>query len=177
MTHTYNVTGMSCGGCKATVQKLLSGVNGVENVMVDLSKAEAVIEMKEHIPASQLQSALKDHPRYQLDEKKNSQNGNSSHIQPAGIPAVINNVNDNGGDKYYCPMHCEGDKTYDKPGDCPVCGMHLVKQISGEYKEIKKIHQHPVSKTSDNKGGAYYSPCIARAIRRMTSPAIAPCAE
>ena len=29
--------------------------------------------------------------------------------------------------KYFCPMHCEGDKTYDKPGDCPVCGMHLQK--------------------------------------------------
>lgn len=29
--------------------------------------------------------------------------------------------------KYYCPMHCEGEKTYDHPGDCPVCGMHLVK--------------------------------------------------
>lgn len=28
--------------------------------------------------------------------------------------------------KYYCPMHCEGDKLYDKPGDCPVCGMDLV---------------------------------------------------
>ncbi len=32
--------------------------------------------------------------------------------------------------RYYCPMHCEGDKTYDKPGDCPVCGMHLVKEES-----------------------------------------------
>jgi len=29
--------------------------------------------------------------------------------------------------KYYCPMRCEGDKTYDKTGDCPVCGMHLKK--------------------------------------------------
>lgn len=28
--------------------------------------------------------------------------------------------------KYYCPMHCEGDKVYDKPGNCPVCNMHLV---------------------------------------------------
>lgn len=27
---------------------------------------------------------------------------------------------------YYCSMHCEGDKTYDQPGDCPSCGMHLV---------------------------------------------------
>ncbi|MCF6342225.1 MAG: hypothetical protein L3J31_05405 [Bacteroidales bacterium] len=31
---------------------------------------------------------------------------------------------------YYCPMRCEGDKTYDKAGDCPECGMHLVKEIS-----------------------------------------------
>jgi hypothetical protein len=27
---------------------------------------------------------------------------------------------------YYCPMKCEGEKTYDQPGNCPVCGMHLV---------------------------------------------------
>lgn len=30
--------------------------------------------------------------------------------------------------RYYCPMHCEGDKTYDKPGECPVCGMDLKKE-------------------------------------------------
>jgi len=29
---------------------------------------------------------------------------------------------------FYCPMHCEGDKTYDKPGDCPKCGMHLKRE-------------------------------------------------
>jgi heavy metal translocating P-type ATPase len=29
---------------------------------------------------------------------------------------------------YYCPMLCEGNKKYSKPGDCPVCGMHLVKE-------------------------------------------------
>lgn len=28
-------------------------------------------------------------------------------------------------DTYKCPMECEGDKTYDKPGTCPVCGMDL----------------------------------------------------
>jgi Cu2+-exporting ATPase len=26
-------------------------------------------------------------------------------------------------------MHCEGDKTYDKAGDCPVCGMDLVPEV------------------------------------------------
>ncbi|MEZ4722192.1 MAG: heavy metal-binding domain-containing protein [Flavobacteriales bacterium] len=27
---------------------------------------------------------------------------------------------------YYCPMECEGDKTYSEEGTCPVCGMDLV---------------------------------------------------
>ena len=40
--------------------------------------------------------------------------------------------------QYYCPMLCEGDKKYSKPGNCPVCGMHLVKEmklqtVSKEY--------------------------------------------
>ncbi len=26
---------------------------------------------------------------------------------------------------YDCPMKCEGDKTYDKPRGCPICGMDL----------------------------------------------------
>ena len=33
---------------------------------------------------------------------------------------------------FYCPMHCEGDKTYDKKGNCPVCGMNLVEQPSSK---------------------------------------------
>lgn len=48
--------------------------------------------------------------------------------------------------KYYCPMHCEGDKTYDKPGDCPVCGMHLNKEESsaaGSGKTIYTCPMHP----------------------------------
>lgn len=28
---------------------------------------------------------------------------------------------------YYCPMRCEGNKTYDRPGNCPVCNMKLVR--------------------------------------------------
>ena len=49
-------------------------------------------------------------------------------------------------DEYYCPMHCEGDKTYDKPGNCPVCGMHLMKK---ENSEIKSTEDH--ASCSDKK--------------------------
>jgi len=49
--------------------------------------------------------------------------------------------------KYYCPMRCEGDKMYDKPGDCPVCGMHLIKEESrrapGSKKTIYTCPMHP----------------------------------
>jgi heavy metal translocating P-type ATPase len=46
--------------------------------------------------------------------------------------------------EYYCPMHCEGDKTYDKPGDCPVCGMHLNKEESASpSKVIYTCPMHP----------------------------------
>ena len=38
--------------------------------------------------------------------------------------------------EYQCPMHCEGDKTYDKPGKCPVCGMNL-KEVA-----MADGHQH-----------------------------------
>jgi len=40
------------------------------------------------------------------------------------------------GSKFICPMRCEGEKTYDQPGDCPVCGMHLTEIMTfGEYDE------------------------------------------
>ena len=36
-------------------------------------------------------------------------------------------------------MKCEGDKTYDKPGDCPVCNMKLVSVNDGD-KEKPNTH-------------------------------------
>ncbi len=41
------------------------------------------------------------------------------------------------GDKYYCPMHCEGDKLYNKPGNCPVCGMNLEKLPEVSAKKVQ----------------------------------------
>ncbi|RYY47384.1 MAG: heavy-metal-associated domain-containing protein [Chitinophagaceae bacterium] len=68
MTHTYNVSGMTCTGCQIKVQGLLSKVTGVENVSIDLQKGEATIAMNKHVPTSNLQAALKEYPSYQLAE-------------------------------------------------------------------------------------------------------------
>jgi copper chaperone CopZ len=69
MTHTYNVSGMTCGGCQAKVQGLLSKVPGIKNVAIDLSKGEATLDMEKQISIGELQSALKNYPKYQLTEE------------------------------------------------------------------------------------------------------------
>jgi copper chaperone CopZ len=59
---------MTCSGCQAKVQSLLSSVKGVNSVAIDLSTGEASIDMREHVPTTELQTALEDHPKYQLTE-------------------------------------------------------------------------------------------------------------
>ncbi len=68
MTHTYKVSGMTCTGCQAKVQNLLSKVDAVSDVNIDLAKGEATIKMDKHIATAILQEALKDYPKYQLTE-------------------------------------------------------------------------------------------------------------
>lgn len=69
MTHTYNVTGMTCNGCQAKVQSLLSKVTGVKSVTIDLSTGDTTIDMDKHISTPELKEALKDYPKYHLSEK------------------------------------------------------------------------------------------------------------
>jgi len=48
--------------------------------------------------------------------------------------------------KYYCTMLCEGDKTYPEPGDCPVCGMHLVSEKPQDANEEEKAYRKMAKK-------------------------------
>ena len=73
MTHTYKVSGMTCGGCQAKVQSLLSKITGIKNVNIDLAKGEATIEMDKNIATNDLKEALKDYPKYQLSEAAKQQ--------------------------------------------------------------------------------------------------------
>jgi len=42
--------------------------------------------------------------------------------------------------KYQCPMKCEGEKTYDKPGQCPTCKM-----------DLKKMEEHSEEEHSEEE--------------------------
>lgn len=78
MTHTYEISGMTCSGCEAKVKSLLGKVNAVTDVHINLEKGEASISMSHHVATTDLQDALKDYPKYQLKEKE-------SHTTHAGV--------------------------------------------------------------------------------------------
>jgi copper chaperone CopZ len=81
MTHTYNISGMTCTGCEAKVKKLLTAVKGVKQVDIDLTKHQATIQMEKHVPTTALQGALKDYPKYQLSEDGHMHMEMQSHAE------------------------------------------------------------------------------------------------
>jgi cation transport ATPase len=67
MKHTYTVTGMTCNGCKNSVEKALNAISEVDKASINLEASEATIEMSEHISTEKLQSALSN--KYKISEK------------------------------------------------------------------------------------------------------------
>lgn len=68
MTHTYNISGITCTSCQTKVQHLLSKVDGVKKVSMNSAKGSVDIEMSTHISTATLKAALQDYPKYQLSE-------------------------------------------------------------------------------------------------------------
>jgi len=87
----------------------------------------------------------------------------NSHVHQQQAPG-------NAAGEYYCPMHCEGDKVYDKPGNCPVCGMHLVQQA---MPDIKKDPQTKVTSNEKLKG-EYYCPMHCEGDKTYDKPGDCP---
>jgi Cu2+-exporting ATPase len=144
MTHHYKVTGMSCNGCRTKVENTLNAIEGVSAV-VTLSPPLAVITMENYISTKQFQTSLSAIGNYTIEDA-NAGNINSRIEGKKTADLVIDNTKplpNNGNGKYYCPMHCEGEKLYDKAGDCPVCGMDLVKQASISQKTEYTCPMHP----------------------------------
>ncbi|MEP1033157.1 heavy metal translocating P-type ATPase [Ekhidna sp.] len=133
MKHTYQISGMTCNGCKSHVEKTLKKVVGISDVSVDLANNEAIVEMDSHVSIETLKEAMKkDGDRYDIHLP-------GSHDHHASSKSKKNSIGGSG--KYYCPMLCEGDKKYDKSGDCPKCGMDLEKEETS--KTVYTCPMHP----------------------------------
>lgn len=149
MQHVYTITGMHCEGCREKVEKELNALKGI-SAKVSLDPPEAVISMEEHVPTAELQQAVSKAGNYTIEM---GHSGGESikkhdhlHVKPEEHhhhPKQVAVEIPGRGAVYYCPMHCEGDKTYDKPGNCPVCGMDLVLQPSLQKKTGFTCPMHP----------------------------------
>ncbi|RYZ21815.1 MAG: heavy-metal-associated domain-containing protein, partial [Chitinophagaceae bacterium] len=68
MTHTYNITGMTCGNCVAKAKSQLLMLGDVTDANVQLTAPQATITMQKHIPVSALQYALSKAGNYTIAE-------------------------------------------------------------------------------------------------------------
>ena len=150
MIHTYNITGMTCDGCRAKVEKTLNTIEGIE-AKVSLNPPVATITMEKHIPTEKLQEALTAVGKYSIEMSNGKTKEHSTTNEASGKSCCSVHSNDHNKEtvvptntqgKYYCPMHCEGEKVYDKAGDCPVCGMDLVK--APDLTVIKTLYTCPM---------------------------------
>ena len=134
MKHTYHIHGMTCNGCRNHVEKILLKVEGVSKASVNLEKNIATIEMNKHIALEKFQEALKN------DGGKYSIHTMSEHEHTEKEVEVHKSI---GNGIYYCPMHCEGNKTYNNAGDCPICGMDLIEQPQLSIGQQYTCPMHP----------------------------------
>lgn len=68
MTHTYKISGMTCGNCVAKAKSQLLMLGDVEEANVQLTAPQATITMQKHIPVSTLQNALSKAGHYTITE-------------------------------------------------------------------------------------------------------------
>ena len=135
MTHTYQISGKNQQGFDAKVKSALLTVSGIIDAEVSNDNHQVTITMQEHVPTSTLKEVLEtvgissidmvNHSFKEHDLQEKTKGHTCSHEHGGHAHPLSSGNSDQG--KYYCPMHCEGDKLYDRPGNCPVCGMHLEK--------------------------------------------------
>ena len=58
MTHSYKITGMTCGSCVSKVKSELLKIGEVTEARVQLQAPQATISMTGHIPTSKLQEVI-----------------------------------------------------------------------------------------------------------------------
>ncbi len=116
MKHIYIISDMSCAECKDKIEKILITHKNIKNVSATLSTKKVTIEMTAHISLEELQKTLTSAKLHYT-------------IKTSGFttPHTKDSSAENG--VFYCPMRCEDDKTYNKAGACPVCGMDLIEQL------------------------------------------------
>tara|TARA_Y200000002_G_scaffold145201_1_gene120092 strand:- start:10095 stop:10796 length:702 start_codon:yes stop_codon:yes gene_type:complete len=72
MKSIFKISGMTCNGCKSSVEDRLSSIDGVDEVYVDFTKQEAVIHSRRPISFSLISDSLP--PKYRATRTAKIQN-------------------------------------------------------------------------------------------------------
>lgn len=84
MTHTYLISGMTCGSCLSHVKSELLKIPEVLSAEVSLNPGKAIIEMSEHITLKALQQAISPEEKYRITEDA----GDASHASMQEVRAA-----------------------------------------------------------------------------------------
>ena len=79
MKYTYIIEGMTCSGCKTSVEEKLGLVGGVESVKVNIEKSEVEVKMSKHISTLELQNSLPS--KYAISEKQKVTHQTSNDVE------------------------------------------------------------------------------------------------
>jgi len=79
MTHTYEITGMTCTGCAAKVKNEIEQHPKVTSAEISLEKNEATIHMDKHVSTTELQALFGKDSKYSISEKGHHMMGNTEH--------------------------------------------------------------------------------------------------
>lgn len=80
MTHTYNISGMTCSSCVTKVKSELLKMGDITQTDVQLKAPQATITMQKHIPIETLQSAIQKAGNYTITEA----DGGMHHVTSTG---------------------------------------------------------------------------------------------
>ena len=78
MKSIYEVSGMTCNGCKLSVENKLSSLQGVDSVQVDLTQGEAIIYSKSPISFSLITNSLPH--KYKITRKESIQDNDTIKV-------------------------------------------------------------------------------------------------
>ncbi len=146
--HTYDISGMTCNGCRSVVEKKLNEIADLK-ATVNLENGTALIDSNIPIDITILQDKIKElGGQYAIHE-----HGSAQHITP-----TLADVADSASQQYICPMFCEGkDKIYHEKGRCPDCNMFLQPIETVDFNA--KPHHTTTSHHADH-AGKYYCPMM-----------------
>ncbi|HFK5582566.1 heavy metal translocating P-type ATPase [Elizabethkingia anophelis] len=196
MEKVFSIKGMSCDGCRSKVEKKLNEIEGI-SATVQLDPPVAKIHSERDFSEEELQKKLEEAGNYSIEreapksgccsapagnslpavgslkkeaakhtEEKSSCCSTASHQQHQNI-APADKISPSG--QYICPMKCEGEKIYNEPGRCPVCGMFLapIEDVNTPVKEEKasccstashQQHQNIATADKISSSGQYICP-------------------